>query len=164
MERMLHAAAAAPSSMNEQPWHYHVATGQARAEVGKIVAEATVHLVEYIDQLGPERYEHALQWYSSLGDAPVLIGVSMSTPSSKRDGTNKMLAVGASIQNLLLAATAQGLGACNITFTSWVREELDEFFAVPEGRQIVAMISVGYPSEIEIIAPRHREDIATWYE
>lgn len=150
--------------MNEQPWHYHVATGAARAEVGKIIAQATVHLVEYIDQLGPERYEYALQWYSSLGDAPVVIGVSMGSPTSKRDGTNKMLAVGASIENLLLAATAQGLGACNVTFTSWVREEIDEFFDIPEDRMIVAMIAIGYPSEIDSVSPRHREDVATWYE
>jgi nitroreductase len=163
IERMLRAAAAAPSAMNEQPWRYHVATGHARSEVGKIVGEATVHLEEYIDQLGPERYEQAVQWYSSLGDAPVIIAVSMTVAESEFELYNRLLSVGTSIENLLLAATAQGLGACNITFTSWVRDELAAFFEVGEDRRIVSLIAVGYPSEIEPVAPRHSTDVADWY-
>ena len=163
IERMLRAAAMAPSAMNEQPWRYHVAIGSARAEVGKIVGEATVHLEEYVDQLGPERLEQAVQWYSSLGDAPVLIGVSMLKATSEFELSNRLLSVGASVENLLLAATAQGLGACNITFTSWVKDELGEFFAIGDDRLIVAIIAVGYPSEIEPVSPRHRFDVADWY-
>lgn len=162
LERMIRAAAAAPSAMNAQPWHYHVATGVARAELGKIVAQATVYLEEYVDQLGPERIAQAMQWYSSLGDAPVLIATSMPVPESDFDRTNSLLSVGASVENLLLAATAEGLGACNITFTSWVREELAEFLGLDESHVVVSIIAVGHPSEILPVAPRHRADIVDW--
>jgi len=162
LERLIHAAAAAPSAMNSQPWRYHVATGAARAEVGKIVAQATVHLEEYVEQLGPERFAQAVQWYSSLGDAPVLIAVSSPLPDSDFDRANNLLSIGASIENLLLAAIAEGLGACNITFTSWVREELAEFLGLDEDRIVVAIIAVGHPSEILPVAPRHRADIVDW--
>jgi nitroreductase len=150
--------------MNAQPWRYHVATDAARAEAGKIVAQATVYLEEYVEQLGPERYAQSMQWYSSLGDAPVLIAVSMPVPESDFDRNNSLLSIGASIENLLLAATAEGLGACNITFTSWVRDELAEFFGLDEGRVIVSIIAVGHPSEIPPMAPRHRADIVDWVE
>ncbi|HSK47399.1 MAG TPA: nitroreductase family protein [Coriobacteriia bacterium] len=162
LDRMFHAASAAPSAMNSQPWRYHVATGQARAEAGKIVAQATVYLEEYVEQLGPERYAQAMQWYSSLGDAPVLIAVSMPEPESDFDRNNSLLSVGASVENLLLAATAEGLGSCNITFTSWVRDELAALFDIGTGRVIVSVIAVGHPSEILPVAPRHRDDVADW--
>lgn len=164
LERMIHAAATAPSSMNSQPWRFHITTGARRAELGKIVAQATVHLEEYLDHLGPERYEQAVQWYSSLGDAPVVIGVSMQAPDSDIDQVNKLLSVGASIENLMLAATAQGLGTCSITFTSWVRDELGELFGLADDRAVVAIIAVGFQSEIPVVAPRHRADIMDWLE
>jgi nitroreductase len=167
IERMLHAAAAAPSAMNAQPWEYHVAVGHAREQVGQIVAEATIHLEEYVEHLGPrgsEGYQRAVDWYESLGNAPVVLGVAMLEPDSDADAVNKLLSVGASVENLMLAATAEGLGACNITFTSWVKDELAEFFNVGEGRSIVALIALGYPSDTPPLAPEHREDIADWFE
>lgn len=164
IERMLHAASAAPSAMNSQPWRFHVTVGASRAELGKIVAQATVHLEEYVEQLGPERYEQAVQWYSSLGDAPVAIGVSMDESASEIDRVNKLLSVGAAIENMLLAATAQGLGACNITFTSWVKDELAALFGVTGAREVVAVIVAGYQSELPVVAPRHRSDVTDWLE
>jgi nitroreductase len=162
LARVLHAAAAAPSAMNSQPWRYHVAEGEARGEVGKLLAQATVHLTEYIEVLGQERYEEAVEWYSSLGNAPVVIGVSATTSETEFDVTNTLLSVGASIQNLLLAATAEGLGACNITFAWWVREELAARFGVSEDRQVVAIIALGYPGTVAPASPPHREDVADW--
>lgn len=162
--KLLHAASAAPSAMNEQPWRYHVATGGARAEVGQMIGQATVHLTEYMDVLGPKHYEDALRWYSSLGDAPVVIGVSMPSPQSEFDGVNKLLSVGASIENLQLAATAEGLGSCNITFAWWVREDLARLFDVAEGWSVVAVIAIGVPSEVPPVAPPHAEDVADWLE
>lgn len=163
LTRILHAAAAAPSAMNSQPWRYHVAEGDARVDVGKLLAQATVHLTEYIEVLGPERYEAAVEWYSSLGNAPVVIGVSAPRSETEFDVTNTLLSVGASIQNVLLAATAEGLGACNITFAWWVREELGDRFGVSEDRDIVAIIALGYPSSaVQMASPPHREDVADW--
>lgn len=160
--RVLHAAAAAPSAMNSQPWRYHVAEEDARADVGRLLAQATVHLTEYMEVLGPERYEAAIEWYSSLGNAPIVIGVSALKGDTDFDATNTLLSVGASIENLLLAATAEGLGACNITFAWWVRDELAERFGVSEDRDVVAIIALGYPGAVEPVSPPHRKDVADW--
>jgi nitroreductase len=162
LERLMHAASLAPSSMNAQPWRFHVAAGETRAEIGRLLAQATVHLEEYIDQLDPEHYEQAVAWFSSLGGAPVVVGVSMAEPASELERLNGLLAIGGSIENLMLAATDEGLASCNITFGWWVRDELAEALEVGDGRTVVALIVLGYPSEVPPIAPPHRQDIADW--
>jgi nitroreductase len=166
VERLLRAAAMAPSAHNSQPWRYHVATGTARTEIGMIVAQATVYLEEYMAQLGPERFEHAVQWYSSLGNAPMIIGVSAPDldKETELDQLNQMLAVGASVENLMLAATAEGLAACNITFAWWVRDDLARYFDIGDDRKMVAIIALGYPTSEPPVAPVTNEDIADWLE
>lgn len=164
LERVIRAAALAPSSFNSQPWLYHVTTGEARQKVGEILAQGTVHLSEYMDVLGPQHYEDAVAWYSSLGDAPVVIGVSMPDHSSGLELTNKLLAMGASIENLMLAATAEGLATCTITFAWWVREELSEFFGLDAERDIISIIALGYPSDVPPAAPPKNGDIADWLD
>ena len=54
LERVLDAASFAPSALNEQPWRFFVATGEARARVGEIMAQSTVYLEDYMEVLGPE--------------------------------------------------------------------------------------------------------------
>ncbi len=164
LERLLGAAALAPSGENLQPWRYHVATGVLREEIGAIMAQATVHFSEYLEMKDPEDREVLVKWFSSLGDAPVVIGVSVADADSEMGRLTNLLSVGASIQNLLLAATAEGLGTCNITFGWWMRDELASAFNVGSGRSIVSIVTVGYPSDVPPVAPEHEADIADWYE
>lgn len=164
IEKSIRAAIAAPSAANEQPWRFHVATGKARHEIGGLVAQATVHLAEYMEVLGPKRYEDAMHWYSSLGDAPVIVGVSMPKPDSDFDATNKLLSIGGAIENFQLAANAEGLGTCNITFALWVREELAKALKVGDERLVVSLIAVGYPTSTPPAAPPRNEDVADWLD
>jgi nitroreductase len=158
------AASSAPSAMNSQPWRYHVCIGESRLALGKIIAQATVYLEEYVDVLGPERYEDAVRWYSSMGSAPVLIGVSAPRTETDFETLNVLLSVGASLENLLLAATDEGLAACNITFAWWVRDQLDEFFGLAADRAVVAVIALGYPGVVPPAAPPKNENIAEYVE
>jgi nitroreductase len=153
IQQAVEAAAMAPSAMNSQPWHFYVASGQSRAKVGEIVSQSTIHLSEYMDALGPRHYEDAVKWYSFLGEAPVVIGVT--TPEIEGDFNllNKYLSLGCCIENLLLALANVGLGACNITFSYWVREELGEVFNIPHGTAVAACIAVGYPSDVPPVVP-----------
>lgn len=164
LERVVRAAGLAPSSFNSQPWRYHVTSGEARQRVGEILAQGTVHLTEYMDVLGPQHYEDAVAWYSSLGDAPVAIGVSMPDHSSGLELTNKLLSMGASMENLMLAAAAEGLATCTITFSWWVRDELSRFFGLEDQREIVSIIALGYASDVPPIAPPKNGDIADWLD
>jgi len=165
VERILRAASLAPSPKNSQPWRFHVATGQARAEVGEVMAQTTVHLTEYLETVGPEFFEAIARWYSTLGDAPVAIGVSMEACESDFDRVDELMSMGAALENLLLAATAEGLAACVVTFSRWVCDELKTALGVDSDREFVSLVVVGYP-----LSPQHgprmekRSDVAEWIE
>lgn len=163
LERIIHAATLAPSAMNAQPWRYHVAQGDARVAMGKIISQATLHLDEYLRQLEPEQYEFAIEWYSSLGNAPVLIAVSSPDVETEIDIINNLLSIGTSIENVLLAATAEGLASCNVTAAWWVREDLSEYLHLKD-RMVIAVVVLGYPGSSEPLSPEHREDVAEWLE
>ena len=164
VERLLSAANMAPSAMNEQPWGFVVATGEARNALGELIAQATVHLADYMDILGPEHYEEAMQWYSSLGNAPVLIVVTAPESDTELTTMNRLLSVGAAVEALLLAATDEGLGACNITFSYWVEAEMAEYLSLPDDRRIVTIVALGWPSDVPLAAPEHREVVAVWLD
>ena len=162
LERILSAAAMAPSSGNEQPWTFYVAMGASRQALGEIIAQSTVHLSEYMDVLGPKRYEDAVQWFSSLGDAPVLVAVTVPEPDDELMALNRYISVGTGLENLLLAATAEGLGACNITFSYWVKDEMAEFLGLDSSSSIVTLVALGWPSDVPVASPQKRDDVAVW--
>jgi len=165
IERVLAAAAAAPSARNEQPWDFYVTTGDTRLELGRVVAQTTVYLREYIDSLGPEGMERAVSWYSSLGDAPVLIAVAAPESDDEFTSANRLLSVGGAIENLLLAATAEGLGACAFTFSYWVKSELGKTLGLPDGTSVVCVIALGWPAPgVESPRATRRSDVAVWLD
>jgi nitroreductase len=161
-ERLVRAASQAPSSMNEQPWTFYCCEGNTRALLGRMVAQTTVHLSEYMEVLGPKRYEDALEWFSSLGEAPLLIAVGCPNPDSELTAINRYLSLGAALENLLLTVTAEGLAACNITLSYWVREEIAGLLGLPPEQSIVMIVAVGYPGDAPPAAPPKRTDTAVW--
>lgn len=164
IEKLIKAAALAPSAMNEQPWKFYVATGETRAKVGEIMARGTTHLEEFIDVMGADHVEAAVQWYSELGHAPVVIVCTMPKATDDFWRMNKHLSIGAAIENLLLAATAVGLGACSITFSYYVRDELVEALAIPEDRTMISIIALGYPGDEQPDSPDHDFDVAIYLD
>lgn len=164
VERLLHAASLAPSAMNEQPWEFYCCRGKSRSELGKIIAQTTVHLSEYMEMLGPKRYEDAVQWYSSLGNAPVLVAVACIKPADDFAALNRHVSVGCALQNFLLAATAEGLAACNITFSMWVKDEMAELLGVPQDMEVISVMAIGHPAEVPPALPEKRSDIAVWLD
>lgn len=164
VREVMSAAAAAPSAMNEQPWLFYVCRGESRARVGEIVAQATVHLSEYMSVLGPKGYEDAMHWYSSLGDAPVVIVATVLSTDDPFLCMNRALGMGAALENILMAATDLGLAGCNITFAHWVQQELCDYLGVEEGREVAAILTLGYPAATPPVAPEHRADVAVWLD
>lgn len=161
VERLVLAAGVAPSAANSQPWHFHVASGASRDAVCSVTALSTVHLQEYLDMLPPSDYEAAERFFANLGNAPVVIVVSLPTAEDEASRINDVLATGCAIENLMLTAFAEGLGCCNITFSFWVRDKLSELLAVPGDREIVSLVLLGHPAETPERAAR-RADVATY--
>jgi nitroreductase len=164
LDTLIGAAAAAPSSYNSQPWYFHVAKGETRRRVGEIIAQSTVYLGEYMQLIGPEKSKQLEAFFAELGGAPIVIAVSVPPVDDDHAArVNEYLSAGCAIENLLLATHAAGLGACNITFPHWVRDELVAAFGVPTERELVSLIVLGHPAE-QPVAPPHRTDVATILE
>ncbi len=164
LERLVEAATLAPSSMNAQPWRFYVATGETRKALGKLIAQTTIHLADYMDILGPEGYEAAVTWFSSLGNAPVLIAVVTESSDDALEMLNRHLAVGGAVENLLLAAVEENLGACNITYSHWVEDEMAELLDLADREVVITVVAVGWPSDLPPAAPEHDSDAAVWLD
>jgi len=161
LDRIVAAAGKAPSPYNAQPWHFHVTSGATRDAVCEITALSTVHLQEYLAILPPDRLEAAERFFASLGNAPVVIVVSVPATEDDLSRINTYLATGCALQNLMLAACEEELSCCNLTFAFWVRDKLADLLGIGEDREIMSLMLLGYPAEIPV-DPGRRSDIVTY--
>jgi len=158
LEELIRAARMAPSSMNTQPWHFTVTTGAARDQVVEVVSRSTVYLQDVLTTMDAEHRAMAERFVCDLGGAPVIILMSVPRGEEEFKKLNTLLAAGGAIQNLQLKATDLGLGACNITFAFWVREDLAKAVDLPEGFEVASILVVGYPDEQPSPPGRHVND------
>jgi nitroreductase len=158
---LIDAATYAPSRFNIQPWHFHVASGDARKRIIEVMAMNTAYVQEYLDVYGPEVIEHAAKFYADLGNAPVVIAISAKHVDDATEWLDDTISVGTALQNFLLAVVEQGLAACSLTAPHWVRDKLMEAFEIPDGSEIMALIVLGYPAEEPLEKDRHT-DIVTY--
>ncbi len=161
IEKLVDAATYAPSRWNIQPWHFHIAMGDSLKRVTAVMAQNTAYVQEYLAVMGPEIVEYAARFYADLGGAPVVIGISAQHVDDPTDWLDDTIAVGAALQNFLLAVTDAGLAACSLTAPHWIRDQLLDAFEMPEGSEIMAMIVVGYGDETPHAKDRHT-DVATY--
>ncbi|MDY0340115.1 MAG: nitroreductase family protein [Coriobacteriia bacterium] len=161
LSELLDAATYAPSRMNTQPWHFHVAIGEARDRVSEVMAMTTAHLEEYIDVLGVDAVEHAARFYADLGQAPVIIGVASPVVEDSSEACDYAISVGAAIENVLLAAYGEGVAGCSISSPHWVRDQLSQVFAVREEWEIISLVVLGFAAEEPHERDRHT-DVVTY--
>ena len=155
IDRLVDAATYAPSRFNIQPWHFHIATGEARRRVAEVMAMNTAYVQEYLDVLGPEVVEHAARFYADLGGAPVIIGISSKHVDDPTERLDDAISVGAALQSFLLAVVDEGLAACSLSAPHWVRDRLIEAFEIPEDSDLMALIVLGYGQETPHDKERH---------
>lgn len=148
--QLFEAARWAPSSYNEQPWRFIVATKENPAAFGLLFDCLT---------------EKNQRWAVS---APVLM-LSIAKTHFERNGKPNRHAyhdVGLAMGNLLTQATSMGLYVHQIAGFS--TERARELLQIPEGYEPVAMIAIGYlgnfrqlPEDLQEReqAPRKRKEL-----
>lgn len=161
MAELIGAAVLAPSSMNNQPWHFSVARGEVRDKVVETVSKSTVYLQDILQTMDAESRAVAEDFICDLGGAPIVVVVSMPQAEERFDRLNNLLAIGCAVQNLQLAAHERGLGSCHLTFAFWVRDEIAELLGIVD-REIVSIVIVGYPDG-ETQAPGRDADVVTYF-
>lgn len=144
VRQIVEAAEWAPSGMGKYLWHFTVIYSTEKSkQLARAVAEA--------DNRGPS--------YNFYG-APVQIIVSY-----KRDEHHAFVDGAAAMENLLLMATALGLGSCWI---NQIREccdapavrELLTAYGVPEDHIVICSAAIGY-IETETPAKPRKEGVVT---
>nr|WP_320013311.1 nitroreductase family protein [uncultured Desulfobulbus sp.] len=135
IDDLLEAAMAAPSAMGKNPWHFIVL--QSRSGIDRLAA--------------------CLPNGKMLGQATAALLVCGDIHQAHDKELSFLLQdVSAAIENILLAASMLGLGACWLGIHP--REEriraVTEAFALPQGILPVAGISLGWPNEVK--EPRTR--------
>ena len=164
LERVLQAAIWAPSGGNRQPWRIIAVRDRAlKQKLGKIYAAEWATYVEFnmkrVEGM-PENIVEATRaglavgtrLAESLADVPVVV-MFIHDPREVyvTDGNLGRTPVvgGASlypaVQNLLLAARAEGLGGVLTTLISASEVKVRELLEIPEPWGVYAMVPIGYP-------------------
>jgi len=147
LERVLEMATWAPSGMNRQNWYFVVMTGGRKEGLVEIISRGYHHIEPVLKEVFAEKPEvqaATSKFFRRLGGAPVLV-FAYYEPTKEKPETS-VQTVAAAIQNLLLAAHAEGLGTCWMTGPVHVANEINGFLGI-RGKTLVAVIPMGYPDE-----------------
>jgi nitroreductase len=136
---VLEAARWAPSSRNEQPWAFVIATRDDP---------------ENFDVLAGTLVESNRAWAHK---APVLI-MTLAHTTLERDGSPNRLGLhdlGLATSNLVTQATSVGLATHQMG--AFDVEAARKLFHIPAGWEPISVIAMGYPGEAEALPEAYRE-------
>lgn len=160
IEKLLSAAVQAPNHYKVRPWRFVVLTGAARERLGDVLA----------DSLKAEHPEFPPQAFDKERGkplrSPLLIAVGVDKPTeAKVIEVENICAAAAAVENLLLAAHAEGLGAKWRTGDPATDSKVKQFLGFEVDQHLIGFIYIGYP-EFES-EPKERpsfEDRTIWME
>lgn len=170
LELLIDAARWAPSPTNRQPWKFlTIASPTLKALMRESVAAQGQELLKLAGEDAPALDDY-LKNFVFFSEAPVVIALLLRRTRSRLgedssiEADSGLLALGAAMQNVLLAAAAAGMAACPMTGPLIARQELEDVLEIKDPWQLKALIPVGWPSE-EIPSPpeRKRPDLV-WQE
>lgn len=139
LRTLFEAARWAPSSNNEQPWRFIVASKNHEVDWNRL-----------FNCLAAGNQQWAVR-------APVLM-LSVASMHFEDDGKPNRHAfhdIGLATENLVLQATASGLVAHQMAGFDVEKARVD--LRIPAGYEPVAMIAIGYPGNPDILPERLRE-------
>jgi coenzyme F420-0:L-glutamate ligase/coenzyme F420-1:gamma-L-glutamate ligase len=156
VQRLLEAAIWAPSAHNRQPWRFAVlSSAEARRALAAAMGER-LRADLTADGAAPELIERDVsRSYSRISGAPLAIMVCLSMadmdryPDGRRNEAEYIMAVQSvamAAQNLLLAAHAEGLGACWMCAPLFCPDVVRNALNLPADWQPQALITLGYPA------------------
>lgn len=159
LEKIIEAALWAPSGTNQQPWDLAILTGPPRDEFVAIASQAIKELEPRLRQLFDEqRVALVGQFFKNLGGAPVVIAVTVWQDPDPFAQEAHIQSGAALMQNLLLAAAAEGLGTCWMTGVKSREKELLRYLGL-ENRHLLAITPVGYSAKTPPVVPRKERPV-----
>lgn len=169
LERILAAATHAPSGKNRQNWRFYVVTGKKRDAYLKYSQKSWLGIKDILKaKLKPSLYDFTERFFFTLGDAPVIIFCYSYNSEDERYHTS-IGSVYMAVQNMNLAAVAEGLGSCTMGAPLEIKAEVDRFLEVdslPEHKEgkleLLCGLVLGYPDHEPPKASRQLENRIHW--
>ncbi|MDY6954566.1 MAG: nitroreductase family protein, partial [Thermodesulfobacteriota bacterium] len=137
----------APSGMNLQNWYFVVIGGKRKDALVDIASRSYDYVGPVLEEVFAEKpgvVSFTKHFFKRLGGAPVVVCAYYEASRERRE--TSIQTVAAAIQNLLLAAHAEGLGACWMTGPVHVAQEIDDFLGI-SNKTLVAVVPMGYPDQ-----------------
>ncbi|VTU45375.1 Coenzyme F420:L-glutamate ligase (plasmid) [Variovorax sp. PBL-E5] len=164
LDRLFRAAVAAPSAHNRQPWRFVVVT---EASPKQRIAEAMGAKLR-ADRLADgdthgDVEADVARSRSRICEAPVLVFsfVTMEDmdayPDAKRQAAEYQMSVQSTAmatQNLLVAAHAEGLGACIMCAPLFCSDAVTQVIGAPRNWTAQSLVTLGWPGIVR--PPRER--------
>ena len=164
LEKVLQATRWAPSGANTQPWDFIVIKNpELKEEIAHIFVESQQRAKKE-DKEFPYGTDEELR--RRFTDPPILIVVCADTRFMKaypKVGYREQIfnvSMGTTIQNMMLAANALGLGLSWGTVDTLGRNKLRELLGVPAYVRVLEVLQLGCPAER--VLPGFRRDPATF--
>lgn len=181
---LIEAAITAPSASNRQPWRFLIVSRRATiVAMADAVRAAIERIGRHVEPASEPAFRAYGEYFTRFEAAPVVIAPIFRGPptlsnlldAALDDGDRARIGamerdsglIGASlaIENLLLCAHDQGLGASAMTGPLVAEDRLRAILAVPPSWGIVALIPIGYPAEVPSPTERKSaEQVIQWIE
>jgi nitroreductase len=149
LETILTIGARVPDHGKLAPWRFIIFEGDARERAGEVIAKVFARKNPGAAAADVETER------KRLTDAPLVIGiVSFTKPHPKVPAFEQELSAGASVMNIVTAATALGYGACWLTgWFAFDRDVLDGLGLKPD-EKLAGFVHIGKPTRPSEDRPR----------
>jgi coenzyme F420-0:L-glutamate ligase / coenzyme F420-1:gamma-L-glutamate ligase len=157
LHKVIEAGCLSPSAHHAQPWRFLIlATKQQRVHLAEVMSR---HMERVRSEEGESQdviRKRSLRTIQRFTDAPAAILVCCEYPEAARverganpaERTLMIQSVASAIGYILLAAQAEGLGACWVGYPAFCPAELFVEFGLPTAWEPQAAILLGHPAEI----------------
>ena len=148
VERLLEAATHAPNHHHVEPWRFFVLAGEARDELGELMAASLATRLREAGKISDEQAEPVLakERHKPLR-SPIVIVVAAEHPTQpKVVAIENVAAVAAAVQNMLLTAEEMGLAAMWRSGDAAFDPNVKLWLCLAPEDAIVAFVYLGYPA------------------
>ena len=145
IEQLLEAATHAPNHHKVEPWKFIVLAGNAREELGLIMAAS---LASHLDETASDKAQARLnKERTKLLRSPIVVVVVAQPPLQPNVlEIENIEAVAAAVQNMLLAAEEMGLACMWRTGDAAYDPRVRQWLGLVPAEHIVAFVYVGFPA------------------
>jgi F420 biosynthesis protein FbiB-like protein len=156
VDRLLLAAASAPSAHNRQPWRFAILDDAVWKDRLATAMGNRLREDRLADGDDPDEVERDVERsYARITEAPLVILVCLHIrdmdqyPDERRRAAEHVMAIQSTamaMQNILLAAHAEGMGACIMCAPLFCGPTVAAALRLPEGWEPQSLVTLGPPA------------------